>query len=300
MSDSMSSSADAAGSITLIGVLVNCFLIVFKFLTGIFGQSQALMADAVHSCSDLFTDMVVLVGLRMGRKAPDENHHFGHARIQTMASAMVGLALIATALLLGIKATLNIYHHIEYHPTGLALMGAGVSLVFKEALYQYTVRTGRRIKNQLIIANAWHHRSDALSSLAVLLGVAGARLKPSWHLLDAYAVLFVSFFIIKVGLGIFKKALNEFTDTSPEPKVINKIKYCARCVDGVMDIHDLRVRSSGGLYQMEAHIVVDGRLSVSEGHGIAEAVESCLEEEIDSLDRVIIHVDPDSEMNEKK
>jgi cation diffusion facilitator family transporter len=300
MFESRSASAGTAKSITLLGILVNGFLIVFKSLTGIFGQSQALIADAVHSFSDLFTDVVVLVGLRIGLKAPDENHHFGHARIETLASAIVGLALVATALFLGIKATFNIYHHTEYHPTGLALMGAGVSIAFKEVLYHYTVRTGRRIKNQLIVANAWHHRSDALSSVAVLLGVAGARLKPSWHILDAYAALLVSFFIIKVGLDIFKKTLSEFTDTSPEPEVIDKIKDCARCVNGVIDIHDLRVRSSGGLYQMETHIVVDGRLTVIEGHGIAKAVERCLEEEIDSLDRVIIHVDPANEKNEKE
>jgi len=300
MFESRLASAGAARSITLIGILVNGFLVVFKFLTGIFGQSQALIADAVHSFSDLFTDLVVLIGLRIGGRAPDENHHFGHARIETLASAIVGLALVATALFLGIKATLNIYHHTEYHPTGLALMGACVSIAFKEVLYHYTVRTGRRIKNQLIVANAWHHRSDALSSVAVLLGVAGARLKPSWHILDAYAALLVSFFIIKVGLDIFKKTLSEFTDTSPELEVINKIKNCARCVNGVIDIHDLRVRSSGGLYQMETHIVVDGCLTVSEGHRIAKAVESCLEEEIDYLDRVIIHVDPEIEINEKE
>ena len=206
MFESRSAPTGAARSITLIGILVNGFLIVLKFLTGLFGQSQALIADAVHSFSDLFTDVVVLIGLRIGRKAPDENHHFGHARIETLASAIVGLALVATALFLGIKAAFNIYHHTEYHPTGLALMGAGVSIVFKEVLYHYTVRTGQRIKNQLIIANAWHHRSDALSSVAVLLGVAGARLKPSWHILDAYAALLVSFFIIKVGLGYLQKS----------------------------------------------------------------------------------------------
>ena len=298
MFESRPALACTARSITLIGVLVNGFLIVFKFLTGIFGQSQALIADAAHSFSDLFTDLVVLVGLRIGRKAADENHHFGHARIGTLASAIVGLALLATALFLGLKATFNIYHHTDNYPTGLALVGAGVSIVLKEVLYHCTVHTGRRIKNQLIVANAWHHRSDAFSSVAVLLGVAGAWLKPSWHVLDAYATLLVSFFIIKVGLDIFKKALNEFTDMSPEPEVINKIKNCAGCVNGVISIHDLRVRSSGGLYQMETHIVVDGRLTVSEGHRIAKAVESCLEEEIDSLDRVIIHVDPQIEENE--
>ena len=292
MLESSTKSAKAGRSVTLIAALVNAFLILFKFLAGIFGQSQALIADAVHSISDLFTDFVVLLGLRIGRKVPDERHHFGHARIETLASAIVGLTLIATALYLGIKASWNIYHHTEYHPTWLALVGAGVSIALKESLYHYTIHIGRRIKSSAIVANAWHQRSDALSSVAVLLGVAGAHIKPSWHILDSYAALCVSFFIIKVGLEILWGAIREFTDTAPQPEILDKIKQCTLSVDRVIDMHDLRVRTSGGLHQMELHIVVDGRLTVTEGHQIAKAVESCLAEEIADLDRIIVHVDP--------
>jgi len=292
MPESRTESAKAGRSVTLVGALVNAFLILFKFLAGTFGQSQALIADAVHSISDLFTDFVVLLGLRMGRKAPDEKHHFGHARIETLASAIVGLALIATALCLGIKAIWNIYHHTEYHPTWLALVGAGVSIALKEALYHYTIRIGRRIKSSAIVANAWHQRSDALSSVAVLLGVAGARIKPSWHILDSLAALLVSFFIVKVGLEILWNTFREFTDTAPQPETLNKITDCIRTVEGVIDMHDLRVRTSGGMYQMETHIVVDGQLTVAEGHRIAKAVEICLAEEIADVARVIVHVDP--------
>jgi len=275
--------------------MVNGVLIMLKFAGGIFGQSQALIADAVHSVSDLFTDIIVLVGLRMGRKAPDERHHFGHARIETLASFMVGLALIATALYLGIEASLNIYHHTVCHPTKLALIGAAVSIIFKEVLYHYTVRVGRRIKSRLIVANAWHHRSDALSSVAVLIGVSGALIRPSWHSLDAYAALLVSFFIVKVGLDILKDSLREFTDTAPPPEILDTITSCAGGVPGVISVHDLRVRTSGGLYQMETHIVVDGQLTVFEGHRIAKEVETCLAEEVAGLDRVIVHVDPSTD-----
>ncbi|MCP4669583.1 MAG: cation transporter, partial [Deltaproteobacteria bacterium] len=146
-------------SITLVGALVNAILVLLKLVAGILGHSHALIADAVHSVSDLFTDAIVLFGLKIGRKAPDEGHPFGHARIETLASAIVGLALIATALYLGFESAMHIYRHTVYHPTNLALIGAGVSIAFKEALYHYTVRVGRRIKSQLIIANAWHHRS---------------------------------------------------------------------------------------------------------------------------------------------
>jgi divalent metal cation (Fe/Co/Zn/Cd) transporter len=253
--DELSSKAENAGrSVTLIGVLINALLIIFKFLAGVFGRSQALIADAVHSVSDLFTDVVVLLGLKIGRKAPDQEHQYGHGRIETLASAIVGMALIATALYLGIQASFNIYKHTEYHPTRLALFAAATSIVLKEVLYRYTLRVGRRIRSPLILANAWHHRSDALSSVAVLIGVTGALIKP--------------------------------------PEILSQVTQCARSVEGVINIHDLRARTTGGSYQMEAHIVVDGRLTVIEGHRIAKAVEKCLLEEVDGIDRVTVHVDP--------
>lgn len=292
MPESNSTSASTGSKVTLVGVLVNTLLILLKFAAGIFGSSQALIADAVHSISDLFTDIVVLIGIRIRQKPPDKTHHFGHARIETLASLIVGMALIGTALYLGIDASLTIHRHTEYHPTGLALFGAGVSIVLKEVLYHYTIRTGRRIKSQLIVANAWHHRSDALSSVAVFIGVAGTQINPSWHILDAFAALLVSFFIVKVGLEILRDALREFTDTAPRPEVIGKIKQCALSVKGVVDTHDLRVRTSGGQYQMEIHIVVDGQLTVLEGHKIAKAVEGCLVEDVGNFDSITIHVDP--------
>ncbi|MBW2490611.1 MAG: cation transporter [Deltaproteobacteria bacterium] len=295
MPESNSTAADTGKKVTLVGILVNTFLILLKLFAGIFGSSQALIADGVHSISDLFTDIVVLIGIKISQKPPDKTHHFGHARLETLGSFIVGMALIGTALYLGIEASLTIYHHTEYHPTGLALFGAGVSIVLKEVLYHYTIRAGRRIKSQLIVANAWHHRSDSLSSVAVFIGVAGTQINPSWHVLDAFAALLVSFFIVKVGLDILKDALREFTDTAPDPEIIGKIKQCALSVNGVVDTHDLRVRTSGGLYQMEIHIVVNGKLTVSEGHKIAKTVESCLIEDVGNFDRIIIHVDPSIE-----
>jgi cation diffusion facilitator family transporter len=292
MPESNTTSANAGSKVTLVGVLVNTCLILLKLVTGIFGNSQALIADAVHSISDLFTDAVVLIGIKISQKPPDKTHHFGHARIETLASFIVGMALIGTALYLGIEASLTIYRQDEYHPTLLALLGAGVSIVLKEALYHYTIRTGRRIESQLIVANAWHHRSDALSSVAVFVGVAGTQINPSWHFLDAFAALLVSFFIVKVGLEILKDALREFTDTAPKPEIIRKIQQCALSVNGVVDTHDLRVRTSGGKYQMEIHIVVDGQQTVLEGHKVAKAVEGCLVEDVGNFDSITIHVDP--------
>ncbi len=295
MPESMETSTTAGSKVTLVGVLVNTFLILLKLVAGIYGSSQALIADAVHSFSDLFTDAVVLIGIKISKKPPDKTHHFGHARIETLASTIVGMALIGTALYIGIEASLTIYRHTEYHPTTLALFGAGVSIVLKEVLYHYTIRTGRRIKSQLIVANAWHHRSDALSSVAVFIGVAGTQINPSWHILDSFAALLVSFFIVKVGLDILRDAFREFTDTAPKPEIIGKIQQCALSVNGVVDTHDLRVRTSGGFYQMEIHIVVDGQLTVLEGHKIAKAVEGCLVEDVGNIGSITIHVDPEIE-----
>ena len=295
MPESMETSTTAGSKVTLVGVLVNTLLIVLKLVAGIYGSSQALIADAVHSFSDLFTDAVVLIGIKISKKPPDKTHHFGHARIETLASTIVGMALIGTALYIGIEASLTIYRHTEYHPTTLALFGAGVSIVLKEVLYHYTIRTGRRIKSQLIVANAWHHRSDALSSVAVFIGVAGTQINPSWHILDSFAALLVSFFIVKVGLEILRDALREFTDTAPKQEIIGKIQQCALSVNGVVDTHDLKVRTSGGFYQMEIHIVVDGQLTVLEGHKIAKAVEGCLVEDVGNIGSITIHVDPEIE-----
>lgn len=292
MPDNKTTATKSGSSVTLVGTMVNGLLIVFKFIAGIYGNSQALIADAVHSVSDLFTDAIVLLGLLLGRKAPDEKHHFGHARIETLASSIIGIALIATAVYIGLDAAYNIYNHTGSHPTSLALIGAGVSVLVKEILYHYTLRTGRRIKSQLVVANAWHHRSDALSSVAVLLGVAGTQVNPAWSVLDSFAALLVSIFIVKVGLTFLKDSLLEFIDTAPKSEVVNRITQCALSVEGVINAHDLRARTSGGTYQMEIHIVVDGSLTVFEGHRIAKEVEACLLEEIEDLGRVVVHIDP--------
>lgn len=292
MFDTEIASGDSGRSVTIVGALVNIFLIISKGLAGVFGNSQALIADAIHSVSDLFTDVVVLLGLRYGRRAPDAEHHFGHARIETMASAIVGMALIGTAIYIGKDAAYNIYRHTEYHPKGVAVVAAAIAVALKEALYHFTVHAGRRIKSQLLVANAWHHRSDAFSSVAVLLGVTVAYFKPTWNILDSYAALLVSFFIIKIGYEIIIKTLNEFTDAAPKGEILDKIKKCAMSVDGVIDVHDLRARISGGVFQMEIHISVDGRLTVLEGHRIAKAAEKRIAEQIEDIGSVIVHVDP--------
>jgi len=294
MNKTDTSDIQAGKRVTWVGAGANALLIVAKFIAGIFGHSQAMIADAVHSVSDFFTDVIVLLGLRFGRKAPDADHHFGHARIETLASAVVGGSLLVVAILLGINATEGIYDHAPANPTWLALAGAGLSIIVKEILYQYTIQVGRRITSPVVTANAWHHRSDALSSVAVLIGIGGAMIKPEWYILDSFAALLVSLLIAKVGVKILYQAFREMIDTAPSEETVEQMRRCIEGVDGVIDGHAIKVRTSGGLHYVQVHIVVDGGLSVFKGHQIAKQVEVCLARDIASIGETIVHVDPDN------
>ncbi len=282
----------AGQRITWVGAGANVFLIAAKIAACLLGHSQALVADAVHSVSDLFTDAIVLVGLKVGRKAPDADHHFGHGRIETQTSGIVGVSLLAVAGGLGYQAAVNIYEGYVYHPTWLALLGAAVSILVKEILYRYTVQVGRRIGSPVVVANAWHHRSDAFSSVAVLIGVGGAQLNPDWHILDSVATVVVSLFVAKVGWGVLWTAMREMVDTAPDPEVVDQISKLARDVSGVWGLHDLKVRSVGGRFHVQVHVEVDGSLTVAEGHRIAKQVERRLRDGHPKVVAVIVHVDP--------
>jgi len=285
----------AGRRVTLVGAAVNLALAAFKLWSGVFGRSSALIADAVHSLSDLATDVVVLVGLKLGRAPADQNHQFGHGRLETLSASLVGLALLGTGVFLGYEAGVRIYQHAEKHPTWLAAAGALISLLGKEALFRWTMAVGRRINSAAVQANAWHHRSDALSSVAVLIGVGAAIINPAWHILDAYAALVVSLLICKAGLDIIRDAAKELTDQAPTPEVLENIQRCALRVKGVRAVHDLKVRASGGRYQMELHVVVDGSLNVRQGHSIAKEVEGCLIDDLPLVERVTIHIDPEDQ-----
>ncbi len=297
MKDSKTERDRAGIKVTLAGSVLNLLLVFLKFAAGYLGHSQALMADAVHSISDLFTDVAVLFGLRMRGKEPDRTHHYGHARFETIMSATVGLALAAAGVYIGIEAGRDIYFHRAYQPTPITVVAALVSIISKEILYRFTITIGRRLKSSAIAANAWHHRSDAMSSVAVLLGVIGAQIREDWHVLDAFAALIVSFLVLGVAFRICWEALKELADTAPRPEVQKKIFDCVSGVHGVLNVHDLRVRSSGGLLQMEVHVVVDQDLTVAQGHSIAKTVESCVKDEVENVGNVLIHVDPGSQSN---
>lgn len=279
--------------VTWVGLVLNVLLVAGKIMAGLAARSQALVADGIHSMSDLFTDIIVLIGLKFGRKGEDENHPFGHARIETIASMLVGATLFVVGLGIAYNAVTSIYDHRVAKPGLLAIVVAMVSIVLKEAMYWYTLSVGKKIKSLAVIGNAWHHRSDALSSVAVLLGVTAAYIDPSWHLADAYAALVVTFFICKVGFSMSWEALKQVVDTAPSKKVLDQLVEIASQIDGVLEVHDVRARYSGSQIFVEMHIVVNPNLSVRDGHRIAATAEARLINEVSDVSRVIVHVDPE-------
>jgi len=283
--------------VTWVGVAVNIILIFFKLWAGFVGRSQALIADGVHSISDLFSDFVVLLGLRWGRKVEDEDHQFGHARIETISSMIIGLVLLLVSAGLIYNGFRAIFSHQVSLPSLFAVYAAVISIVLKEALYWYTLAVGKKLRSPAVIGNAWHHRTDALSSVAVLIGVGATYINPEWHLADAYAALLVTVFIVKVGIDLVWSALKELSDTAPDKGIVARMMLEAREVEGVRQVHDLRARHSGPQIFAELHIVVDPNLTVRAGHDIARAVKYRLLDRFEDVTRVIIHVDPEPKVD---
>ncbi|UCG60653.1 MAG: cation transporter [Candidatus Zixiibacteriota bacterium] len=280
-------------TVTWVGCGVNIFLVITKIAAGLTVRSQALVADGVHSLSDLFSDFVVILGLKLGRKEEDENHPFGHARIETISGMLVGAILLVVGAGIAYNALASIYEHRLSTPGALAIVVAAASIVLKEVMYWYTIKVGRRIKSLAVIGNAWHHRTDALSSIAVLIGVTAAYVNPAWHQADAYAALIVTVFIFRVGGGLTWGALKQVVDTAPDRRTLDQLVEIALKVEGVEQVHDVRARYSGQQIFVEMHIVVDPDLTVRQGHDIADVVRFHLVNEIADVTRVIIHVDPD-------
>jgi cation diffusion facilitator family transporter len=281
--------------VTLLGSLANLLLAVIKAAAGVLSGSQALVADAVHSLSDLVTDAVVLVGLHWGGKHADDTHHFGHGRIETIASALVAVVLISVGLFLGVDAARSILHGESSRPGLFAVVAAAISIVVKEALYHVTLRVGRRIGSSAVLANAWHHRSDALSSVAALVGAGAAYVDLSLAVLDAWAAGLVAFLVIKVGLDLLWQTLRELSDAAPSEEVVSSMRAAADTVDGVRDVHGLRARSIGGVIQAQLHVVVDGDMRVTEGHRIAHEVSRRIRAQVSRVQDVTVHIEPDPE-----
>jgi len=278
--------------VTSWGLVGNLVLSAAKFVFGIIGASQSLVADAVHSLSDCVTDVAVLVGVAYWNAPADEQHPHGHARIETMITALIGIVLAAVGVGIGYDAVAGINEKDVTQPGWIALAAACVSIVVKEFLYQWTIHVGKRVRSSALLANAWHHRSDALSSVPVAIAVLGTRLWPEWGFLDHVAAVIVCVLIVHAAWKIAWPALRELSDVGAATEGRRAILKVASETQGVLSVHALRTRYLGPGLQIDLHILVDPELTVREGHDIAGAVKRRLLEEGPGVLDVLVHIEP--------
>lgn len=279
---------------TLWGALKNTILAAIKVIVGIVGQSHALLADGIHSASDLLTDILVLLAAHWGSKEADINHPYGHQRIETAGSVFVAFFLILAGLAIAYDAAYHLLlSKVHDKPDIYVLIIAFISVLLNEAIFRYTLYTAKKIKSNLLLANAWHHRSDAASSLVVLLGVAGTAMGYYW--LDSAAAFVIGLMIIKMGGELAWTSICELVDTGVEPAMLEKITNVILQNQDVRAVHQLRTRSMAGAIFVDVHILVDSWLSVSEGHYIAEKVHKNLIKEIENVNDVTVHVDSEDD-----
>jgi cation diffusion facilitator family transporter len=281
--------------VTWIGIAVNLVLAVGKVLAGIYGESQAVIADGVEALLDLLTVVLVYAGSRFWSRPPDETHPFGHGRIETLAAVLIGVSLVGAAFGIGWQAVTTLREPHTAPPQWIAVAAAFASVVGKEILYRYTVRVGRRIKSVAVVATAWHYRSDALSSIPVVIAVMGAILLPAWTVLDHLGALVVSIFMLHAAFKITWPGLKELIDAGAPAELRRRIRDLAASVPGVIQVHEIRTRYIGTSLCVDLHVVVSGSISVREGHAIAREVESRLIDGIEEVVDVIVHVEPPEE-----
>ena len=283
--------------VTLVGSVGNVALLTFKFVAGIVGHSSAMIADAVHSFSDFITDIIVLVFVHISAKPQDESHDYGHGKFETIASLFIGLALVAAAMGMMISGILKITAWTKGEqlesPGWLALWAALLSIVCKEVLYHYTALRGKALSSQALIANAWHHRSDALSSIGAAIGIGGAILLGSrWTVLDPVASVVVGLMLMKVAVELTRASISELTECSLPKEMEDEIADIVQAFPGVVEPHNLRTRRIGNRIAIELHIRMDGHLSLREAHDSASAIERRLKERFGSATLVSLHMEP--------
>ncbi len=283
--------------VTLLGSVANLLLVVFKFIAGIVGHSAAMIADAVHSLSDFITDIIVIIFVAISGKPEDSDHSYGHGKYETLATAVIGIILFFVGvgiLISGIKAIVGALQGEPLQaPSLLALIAAVISIVVKEALYHYTVKRGKALGSSSVVANAWHHRSDALSSIGTAIGIGGAVfLGEQWRILDPIAAVVVSIFIIKVAVELIKPCIDELVERSLPEEVEQRIHALILQSPQVSSPHHLRTRRIGGYIAIEVHIRMDGQISLSEAHQVASDIERRLKAEFGEKTHIGIHMEP--------
>ena len=283
--------------VTLVGGAVNVILLLFKFVAGIVGHSAAMVADAVHSLSDFVTDVIVLVFVRISTKPKDKSHDYGHGKYETLAMTIIGMALLAVAVGIvynGLTKTIAWVNGEQLEAPGmLALWAALLSVVLKEGVYRYSMVKARQLSSQAVEANAWHHRSDALSSIGTATGIGGAIfLGQRWTVLDPIASIIVGAFIVKVSFDLLRNGIGDLTEQSLPDSVEDEILSLVASLPGVVEPHDLRTRRIGNHYAIELHILMDGNITLNKAHDKASEVEELLRQHYGMETHVAVHVEP--------
>lgn len=283
--------------VTLMGSVVNVILLVFKFIAGILGGSAAMIADAVHSLSDFLTDIIVIAFVRISSKPEDEDHDYGHGKYETLATSIIGLALLMVGLYIfynGARQIWDVMHGAEIEQPGLvALIAAIVSILLKEWTYRFTVSVGKKVESQAVIANAWHHRSDALSSIGTAIGIGGAiLLGKGWAVLDPVAALVVSVFIVKTALGLLSTSSGELLEKSLPKEVEKEIVDIVESEPEVSEVHHLCTRRIGNNIAIEMHIRMPGEISLKDSHTRASNIERKLRQHFGEHTHINLHVEP--------
>ena len=283
--------------VTLVGSIGNLVLLAFKFTAGIVGHSAAMVADAVHSLSDFVTDLIVLVFVRVGAKPQDDGHDYGHGKFETLATLFVGLALAAAAIGIIVSGAVKFAGWLQGEtlqmPGRLALWAALLSIVVKEVLYRYTIARGKALDSTAVIANAWHHRSDALSSIGAAIGIGGALLLGErWAVLDPLASIVVGAMLIKVSWELVRVSGGELTDSSLDSQTEREIEEIICSFPEVSEPHNLRTRRIGNRIAIEAHVRLSGDMSLHEAHAIVSEIEKRLRARFGAQTLVTIHMEP--------
>lgn len=283
--------------VTLVGSVVNLLLVIAKFIGGTLGRSSALLADAVHSLSDFLTDIIVIVFVKIAGKPQDATHDYGHGKYETLASIVIGILLLIVAIGMFVNNSQLIARAINGEilprPEMVALIVAAISILAKEGLYQYSVRAGKTLQSKALEANAWHHRSDALSSIGTIVGIGCAMfLGEKWRIMDPIAALVISALIFKVGIEIIKPAIDELLERSlPVPTVV-EIENIMYETPGVRGLHHLRTRRIGNNIAIEVHLKMDGDLTLTQAHEIASEVERRIRARFGQGTHIGIHMEP--------
>lgn len=286
--------------VTLLGAVVNCLLTIAKIAAGLIGKSAAMVADGVHSLSDLISDFVVIIFVRISSKEQDEEHKYGHGKFETLATLIVSLMLLAVGVKLIVSGAESIVRFINGEalpqPKMIALYMAAVSIAAKEILYQITAKVGRRVESQAVIANAWHHRTDAISSIGALIGIAGAIfLGNKWTVLDPIAGCIISVIIFIVSIKMALGAINELMEVSLPKEDEDEIHKLITSVEGLNDVHELKTRRNGQSVIIDVHVVVNPDLTVAVAHKMTEKAERLLKRRFGNRSQIYIHIEPSSD-----